>query len=511
MPNRTLKFTSAILFCSALCGGEPFQDNPTVDKSTLPDGAKARLCLSNAEESVLTLAISPDGKVLVAGSSSGSLYVWEIASRRLVRSLRADSGSVCSVAFSPKGDLLALGTREGSIHIWNTASFERVKSYKVHDRMVDDIKFSPDGKAVASSSSDYTAALCNLNTPKAESLRFKGHENVINGVVVSPDGMRLYTGSADASIRVWNAKDAALETSVTAHERGITSLAISPDGALLASGAQDGLIRIWDARTLDRLASLDAHSSIVDGLSFSHDGRFLASASWDGTIRLWEVASTCQLHVWRTPGIEHRAVDFSPDGEVLASAESNGTVTLWSVYPEMDPRQQRERDVSLDEMKRSWDALGSVDGGAVRNAFRVLSKGGDEAVNFLRDRLSSVSKEELWTFVEALDDDDPVLRASAAQSLANHGLQAKPLLEAELRKRISTDKAETIRRILEAIRCLFPVRSPDILRRLRITYVLETIGSPRARQVLAEMALSECIPERKAAESAVLRMKGDDR
>jgi eukaryotic-like serine/threonine-protein kinase len=60
---------------------------------------------------------SPDGKLLAVGSESKNLFLFEIASGNLVRTLPHTS-PVISVAFSPDGKLLASGAADGMVRVW---------------------------------------------------------------------------------------------------------------------------------------------------------------------------------------------------------------------------------------------------------------------------------------------------------------------------------------------------------------------------------------------------------
>jgi WD40 repeat protein len=65
---------------------------------------------------ISVIALSPDGKLLVAGDYAGKLFFWDPATRELL-STSAEHDSVTALAFSPDGTRLAIGTRKGIIEI----------------------------------------------------------------------------------------------------------------------------------------------------------------------------------------------------------------------------------------------------------------------------------------------------------------------------------------------------------------------------------------------------------
>ncbi len=72
-------------------------------------------------KAVLSLAFSPDGKLLVSGDSGGTLFVWDPAARRLLTRLESDRGKVWGLAFTPDGRTLISTGEDRLIHLWDVA------------------------------------------------------------------------------------------------------------------------------------------------------------------------------------------------------------------------------------------------------------------------------------------------------------------------------------------------------------------------------------------------------
>ena len=68
-------------------------------------------------------------------------------------------------------------------------------------------------------------------------------------VEFSPDGRQLATSSSDRSIKLWDVETGMLLTTLTGHDDRILSLSYSPDGRRLASGSADETIKLWDLNT----------------------------------------------------------------------------------------------------------------------------------------------------------------------------------------------------------------------------------------------------------------------
>jgi WD40 repeat protein len=67
------------------------------------------------------VAFSPDGKILAAGSSDGSITLWDSASGDLLRSIPAHARAVTALEFSPDGHWLASGSLDASVRLWEVS------------------------------------------------------------------------------------------------------------------------------------------------------------------------------------------------------------------------------------------------------------------------------------------------------------------------------------------------------------------------------------------------------
>ncbi len=171
-------------------------------------------------------------------------------------------GNILSVACSPRGDVLAAGTTSGEIWIYDAPGGTLRLVCRGHNDGVWSLAFSPDGSRLASSSDDQTVRLWDSNSGRCLRL-WQDHKDRVRAVAFSPDGSTLASGSDDQTIRLWNIEGGECLKMLHGHTDRVWSVAYSPDGKLLASGSTDLTVRVWDISTESCLATLHSHSGWI--------------------------------------------------------------------------------------------------------------------------------------------------------------------------------------------------------------------------------------------------------
>ena len=94
------------------------------------------------------MTYSADGKLL-AGGARGKLHLWDVAARKLVRTITGHERHLLTLAFSPDGRLLAGATHQGPVWIWNVADGSEHAILNVQAHGARSLAFAPDGRSLA--------------------------------------------------------------------------------------------------------------------------------------------------------------------------------------------------------------------------------------------------------------------------------------------------------------------------------------------------------------------------
>ena len=122
--------------------------------------------LLDVDDSVLCLAISPDGKKLVAGGCDRIVRVWDlsagVAAAKLDQSIENHADWVLGVALAPDNKHLLTCSRDKTAKVWDLAAKESVLTFPDHQNGVFGVAVKSDSKVGFSAGLDKQLRMWNL-------------------------------------------------------------------------------------------------------------------------------------------------------------------------------------------------------------------------------------------------------------------------------------------------------------------------------------------------------------
>jgi WD40 repeat protein len=191
------------------------------------------------------IALSPDGQTVAVGIGQ-DLKLFNVATGAVLTTLARHQGPISRIEFSPAGRRLASADEAGAIEIWDLASGRIEKTLRA-GATVTALRFAPDGRTLASALRDYSILLWNFPSGGLQQKLHK-HSAVINALAFSPDGQLLASGSDDRTVVIWETASGKSKRTLKGHDQTVTSLAFSTDGSLLACAGGNASVVLWEVR-----------------------------------------------------------------------------------------------------------------------------------------------------------------------------------------------------------------------------------------------------------------------
>lgn len=272
-----------------------------------------------ASDTVWDVTFSPDSRTLAIADHTNVVKLWDVATRRPLKTLVGPQGAVSnSLSFSPDGNLLAVG-RHPFVLLWDVAVDEvRAELITAGSPFA---AFSRDGKLLAAGDSSGKFTIWAWDGARAEERVVQPYGG--GKLVFSPDGKRLVTGGVAAC--VWDAGTGREVARLPDESAAIQDIAISHDGKTVAFGTYDRQVKLWNLETNE--VDCRASRGPVHTVTFSPDDAALFTGGEDTVVRQWLVAAEPEPRVLAQARVKSLA--FAPTSELLAAACLDGSLRLW--------------------------------------------------------------------------------------------------------------------------------------------------------------------------------------
>lgn len=118
-------------------------------------------------QGIFGLAATRDGKILAGGDSTGTITLWDFASREddkvpQLGTLQGHSWTVYGLGFTPDGGRLVSAAADGTLRVWDVAQRRELSALKHNSSALLTLAVAPDGMTAATGGQDGAVILWDL-------------------------------------------------------------------------------------------------------------------------------------------------------------------------------------------------------------------------------------------------------------------------------------------------------------------------------------------------------------
>ena len=151
------------------------------------------------------------------------MRVWDIAKAAVVKELAADNDTVWSVAFSPDGRRLATASSEEIVTVWDVGTGQQRAVLTGHNGGATDVAYLADGLTLVAVDRSGKVHLWDAQNHRRLAEATQGHERASWQIALHPDGRRFATAGDDGQVK--SGTSSTLRASATSRESHSTTRA----------------------------------------------------------------------------------------------------------------------------------------------------------------------------------------------------------------------------------------------------------------------------------------------
>ena len=226
------------------------------------------------------IAISPDGRRALTGSTDEMLIEWDLASQQPLQKIALNiQGGAWAVAYSPDGRTALAGSSSGMMALWDLTSGQPIQTYLAPGETpgtgTSMAAFHPDGQRLYGTGSNVYVDEFDLENGNLLR-RFGLHNDIRTRAVISENGRLMLTSGLDGTLRLWDLPSGDLVRQWGTPGNAIFDVTLGADGNTAFSGFSNGSIVQWNLvnPSLDELRDWIAANRFVRDLSCQEQALF---------------------------------------------------------------------------------------------------------------------------------------------------------------------------------------------------------------------------------------------
>ena len=307
---------------------------------------KATAAVKTGEKSVVVVAFSPDGGLLLTGGADQKIHVWYAAAGQAVEMIAGHTGAITALSVAPSGMVLSGGADKLSVAWdisprWSLAGQLGPKADKPMElgespfvSRVLSVDFSHDGTKLVTGGGDPSRSGELMIWDVAKKTLIKeikdAHSDTVFGAEFSRDGTKLLSGAADKFVKIFDVASGKHVRSFEGHTHHVLDVSWKADNTSIASAGADNVIKVWNVDTGEQRRTIGGYSKQVTSLRFVGIGENVISCGGDKTVRYHKIGNGQNYRSFSGGTDFMYAAASSRDESIVVAGGEDGVVRLWN-------------------------------------------------------------------------------------------------------------------------------------------------------------------------------------
>lgn len=226
-----------------------------------------------------------DGKLIVAGDRTGSVKVFDVETKALLRQLKRHSAAVRSTAWSSDGLFMLSASDDKNVKRWDLGTQDVVwDSKKVHHDYVRALDSHPTVSHIFVTGS-YDHSICLWDSRVQGPVHTMNHGHPVEYCMIAPTGAMMMTAGGN-EVKVWDLFGSnRLMHTFSNHQKNVTGIAMDGSGSRLLSCSLDGHVKVYSLHTMQVVNGMHYGAPLVS-MGISADNKKLVVGYADGTLSI---------------------------------------------------------------------------------------------------------------------------------------------------------------------------------------------------------------------------------